>query len=559
MTQIALVPHLIRKDLRHVGILFAVWGFLLLVQGALIGSGFNTSDMTWQIIYTVLAMGIPMLQALVIIILVPILIQDEPLAGDRAFWLTRPISRSTLLTAKTAFIALFLVAPPLVVEILIFAANGILAGDIARAIPQVLYLSLTLIIPIAALATLTPSFAKFALWLVVTWVTGAVVGGILQIGRFISNPDAILEIAQNTTLLVSAGIVAGICTIVGGLVVIIHQYLTRKTRLSVLIFAATYLLSMSLPAFWTYDFLKEPEPPANAQDFPSDTVTVSLKPNFVSSSDSVRLGNSGIRRTTLQGTINFGNVPPGYLFRITDIKGTLSWPNGPKIHSSPIYSFEYQQDEWWPSAISYALDGIPVINSTDRDLELRAHIFELPTTDFQQQRAPLPTLDERIFMTAKKLTVQGRVPLREGARMRFGSRQIEIAEVLKQSTGCRLILHERTINLWSTKTFQSFSPVQMLSRGDSIYLLVNRQRNEAVLAKRSYDFDFASMMLQINTPLINRSVPVQFTGEKGDKDATQIDDAWLADAELVLLSAQSAGSITRELHVENFQLKPKRK
>ncbi|HEX4576336.1 MAG TPA: hypothetical protein VH117_03215 [Edaphobacter sp.] len=92
------------------------------------------------------------------------LIHDESLVGDNQFWVTRPYRWQSLLAAKALFLLAFLYLP-------IFVAQGVLLAEAGfhpvNYLPGLLYnlvlLTCVLVLPIAAIATVTPNFARFTL------------------------------------------------------------------------------------------------------------------------------------------------------------------------------------------------------------------------------------------------------------------------------------------------------------------------------------------------------------------------------------------------------------
>jgi regulation of enolase protein 1 (concanavalin A-like superfamily) len=121
--------HLIRKDLRALRWLLALWVFACLThlglrlmqhargEGALPGSFWGTIENSerWDYLAVVF---LPVL-------LIPILLQLDPLRRPLAFWKSVPIGRNRLLKAKFAMLAGFFIALPLVCEIIYFSWVGL--------------------------------------------------------------------------------------------------------------------------------------------------------------------------------------------------------------------------------------------------------------------------------------------------------------------------------------------------------------------------------------------------------------------------------------------------
>jgi hypothetical protein len=96
--------------------------------------------------------------------LVSQLIHEESLAGNRQFWITRPYSWRHLLAAKLLFVVVFVNVPLLAAQIAILAAAGYqpLAG-LPRLLWMQLAVTMVLIAPAIALATVTRNLAQFVM------------------------------------------------------------------------------------------------------------------------------------------------------------------------------------------------------------------------------------------------------------------------------------------------------------------------------------------------------------------------------------------------------------
>jgi hypothetical protein len=153
--------HIFRKDVRGLWIYIAqvlVMTLLFAISGALRAA--RPLDPRLSEFDT--AFGFLML--LVWGILVGMLIQAEPLVGDRHFWLTRPYSWRSLLAAKLLFLGAFILLPKLLADMAILAAHGfaplpLLPGLISR----LAALAVFDLLPVALIAAMCPNFLTFAL------------------------------------------------------------------------------------------------------------------------------------------------------------------------------------------------------------------------------------------------------------------------------------------------------------------------------------------------------------------------------------------------------------
>jgi hypothetical protein len=111
-------------------------------------------------------------------------IHAERPAGDRQYWITRPIPWGTVLAAKAAFIAAFFHLPLLAVQMISLAANGVSPlPHVPGLIGGQIWFGALAVIPVVALAAVTEGIVAFILsglagvagcFFVATWLTGRV-------------------------------------------------------------------------------------------------------------------------------------------------------------------------------------------------------------------------------------------------------------------------------------------------------------------------------------------------------------------------------------------------
>ena len=96
--------------------------------------------------------------------LIALSVLEEPLAGDRHFWLTRPHRWPALLAAKLIFALIFVHVPSLIADAYMLAAHGFPPFE---SLPQLLWKQLAfaafVTLPALALAAMIPSFTHFML------------------------------------------------------------------------------------------------------------------------------------------------------------------------------------------------------------------------------------------------------------------------------------------------------------------------------------------------------------------------------------------------------------
>ena len=155
-----MILHLFKNDLRRSRVLLSLWGALVLIQSLLAVWTIHPGDQVVQYIYIAVLKLVPVFQGLLLVVVIPFLVHEEPLVGTTAFWFTRPIRRSTFLKSK-AFCDYSHRAAAFA-EIAVLAANGITGHDISLAIPEIVMSELKAVVFIGLLAAITPNFGRFA-------------------------------------------------------------------------------------------------------------------------------------------------------------------------------------------------------------------------------------------------------------------------------------------------------------------------------------------------------------------------------------------------------------
>jgi len=199
------------------------------------------------------------------------LIHDESLVGESQFWVTRPYQWQKLLAAKALFLVAFLHLPIFIAQIVLLAAAGF--HPIAY-LPGLLYnlvlLTGVLVLPIAAIATITSNFSRLVLT-----ILGAVVYLALIIWAltFVHPPDPFSfpnpyegKLTFTLFFLIS-------------LLVIVLQYATRSTwRSRSLLLALPFLVIACSLAWPIQTLVRHLYPPLAATEQPPVQLTFDPDP-----------------------------------------------------------------------------------------------------------------------------------------------------------------------------------------------------------------------------------------------------------------------------------------
>ncbi len=238
----SLIPHLVRKDFRRAGVLLAIWCPILILSVVLdtkidlfldergpaqdVGTPSSAEiDFAAVVLVGLLVVSLDLLMRAAI---VSKLVHDDATVGSTAFWLSRPITGGTLLASKAILLALSLIPADIAVRLL---ASNHLSGSPSTS-PEVFLMPVVSTAVFMMLAVLTPSLAGMALlggiMAGVTWGAFLALGWLAM--PFVGGED-IADVATNAVTRNAPWLLLlGVCV-----AVICHQYLTRRTKRSLVI------------------------------------------------------------------------------------------------------------------------------------------------------------------------------------------------------------------------------------------------------------------------------------------------------------------------------------
>ncbi len=204
--------HVFKKDARR---LWWAVGLTLLLLGTLARQDAWRSDSIPGSIEGWLNVIVPFAWAC----LLGLVVEQDPLVGDRQFWITRPHSRAMLLGAKLLFAAIFIHVASFAADCYILASRGF---SPVQFLPELLWkqiiLAAALTLPSLALAVLFRNFTQFMVGALAIVVAIVVLTGTYQLRPIARLPSD--EVRTSVVVLLICGAAAAI---------ILLQYLGRKT------------------------------------------------------------------------------------------------------------------------------------------------------------------------------------------------------------------------------------------------------------------------------------------------------------------------------------------
>jgi tetratricopeptide (TPR) repeat protein len=544
----SLLWHQIKKDVLRLRWLLGLWSILIVLQAALLAtSAFVSRGWALHLAYKLVAMLLPLLQILAMVVIVPLLVHEEPLVGTTAAWFTRPLSRRMLLASKTSFILAALVVAPLAAELVALKVNDARPSELALAAAEIALTQCGLVAALAALAALTPNFARFMTWGAAVWIVHTLAASGLMIRSMLGGAEGLLALADRAALRTSMVVSLG-SALVAGAAVVAHQYLTRRTRRSVVIAVCGLVASFLLSMDWTWKRPLRPAAPTGR-----GVVQLWVDPESVSSMDAFSLQTLAHPRKKVSARVDCVRTPPNTFCEIDDLRGTLKYQDGSAV---PV---EQPRGPSLPrlhtASLERALGGPSIVNSGL--LSADADLFEIDRAVYTQRGQTPAVLEGDGTVTLKRYRVVEALPLQRGAFHADGAERVTITDVLRGPGTCQVVLLQRKLRLLLSDRPDALPGFAATLFGPVSYVLVNTERKQAFVPEFVPSFNLGetlSQMMPAAQRVSHEAVSLMFTSESRFEKRPRLDDAWLDGASLVLVEADVQGRAAAHFSVPDFVL-----
>jgi hypothetical protein len=546
-----LITHLVKTDIRRLWALLVVWLALLALRGALLGANVSPADHATRELFGTLGNLVPKLEIMLLFVIVPLLVLADPLVGTTAFWLTRPISRQALFQSKTLFVAAVLILPAVLVNVIVFMANGLTLRDVALAVPETVMAQVSLVMVAAVLAAVTPGFGRYAIVGVAFAVALEGSEMVVQWARSYVDSASVMRRQLDFSLARSSFVATSLWIMVAGGIVVAHQYFTRKTARSIAAAALFAAAALAAQHLWAWDFLAPRLPESAAPPFDLSKVKVEMHGSINTNEE---MAARGVPQKELWTSIDEEGVPTSYLLLPKRVRPHLQSADGTALETREPRENQLVI-ETHSNALDSALGGIPVINAGDAQTAVTT-LFTMSEDAYHQYRDQPLSFWADIDFEAVKFAVAAEMPVTKGARFDHGSLRIMITGILRQPDGVDILLRERQPNLLLDRA-NRFSPMPQPHSYWPVYVLRNKKRKEAVMQNRD-NGQWRSGPPLGEEPLVNRAVHLSFGPEPMcNRLIPTLNDEWLADAELVRLDPAPALSFWKRLAVKDLKLNGK--
>jgi len=549
-----LTLHLVAWDLRCLRPYLGLWLGLLVLQAGLFLSYIELPDHFLQpnsgfpseireVLLALLTWLVAVLKICLLAVLVARLVHKDPTVGDTAFWLSRPLSGVRLLAGKSLFLLLAVILPSLLVEAVLLLICGVTPLDTLRSLPQILLLMLLAVASLTMLAAVTTDLARTGLLGVLVFLGLAVLATLLLVWR-----TARRALASDFDSDFGIGLPgAALVLVATALIVIAHQFLTRRTVRSRVLLSSGVASASWFLASWSLHTMTPGAAPADDAGIPDvPGIVASIERHSLSLAQAKVVerrfgppfGATEAGSVLLKGTIALDPLPPGVLATPVRITARLRSRFGVSV-STPFYSRGRQ----WEPVSSNPLS--PPIDQGEAALLARlpregVWLFRLSESDYERYRGvPLVYSGEVTFLVQRAEFAT--LPLVEGTRFDRGSDHTLILGVGRRRGSLTVRLSETRHRLRGE------------DRTEIRWLLVNRSRGE-FLTGGSLDSTALS-----SPPLLSGIFPMLEARRSTLRfhplpDGVEMDAAWIEGAELVRLETSDLGRFSKWVRMEGLVL-----
>lgn len=530
----SLVWHIVRKDFRRLAGPLALWLLLLLGHVSLLfvweGQVDSNSAALEGKRYFVSTCGAIVLG--VGFILAAWLVMEDSLVSSTAFWRSRAISGTRLLAAKTLGALLMFGVLPAVVLTPVWLGCGFSPHELGHAARELVAAQALCSLGAFALGCLTETSGQFLVRL---------------IGGFIILPVYLFYVRGDASFMsswqygeVSPEVRDARHLLVLGLLVLIplgmtlHQFLTRRTRHTWLLFLAGLGLLLLAGRCWSWDFPARPGQQAWSSDQTAAPGFVFTADKFTASTMQLSGRNFPV---TLEGRVTA--VEPGQHVRIDQVQ--TGWVGRAEPRSGPRLAGVAANGQP-PAAAVRAIAGLP---TTKPGPTAWAAIGAENSGLLELAQAQSWQLRGTVQATVLRGEALGELPLVAGAELRSGSSLTRIKSIKWVEDNLVVLLEER--DAWLTAdagTYShSYDPAKRRTRpaADSFLVL-----------HRASAFDQLPAVEDIGTIKADSIVVGRRNLVLTPPDGAGED--WLAGAVLVKVRFAPAATITRPLAGESLTL-----
>ena len=533
-----LIPHLAWHDLRSQRVPLLMWaGILALLPAALVLDSVPLLRLAAR-------PGLLGLRFLLTGLLAALIIQGDSLVGTTAFWLTRPITRTTLLVSKLVSLATVLVVVPWVVVLIVWWSMGAVPADVLRAATAVAIEQGVVTLLAAMAACITSSLTHFVV---------AVVAGVALVGAAGGSVQPL--VVRFWPFLVGRGWQPDVFVVtlfVLGLPIIVYQYIRRRERRSAAMVMVALLAATAAGLAWSSEPPARPPRAVDRSVINPEEVVVSLVGETIFEQNwREEVGGVVVPRTRISAVVTADTGSDAVVLMATAVDSRLTFSDQTVSDrvTAPIGRvwvprssarkdlFQLFQRAWQSALGTSEVLASPAVAAVPVG---RIAVATVPADVAERHKGEPMTLDATVTFQAHRYRVRGAIAARPGARFAVPGSAIEITSVSASPAGASIRFREAKVR---SRLSEAMSLPQ--------FCLRNTVRREAV----RLEIGRTAIALLTLSNAIDMTTGTWHVGVASDPaTASRIDAAWLEGAELVGLEWEDLGTFTRPLHAE-FTLK----
>ncbi|MBN1521494.1 MAG: HEAT repeat domain-containing protein [Candidatus Aureabacteria bacterium] len=548
------VMHVIKKDIFRLKVPIVIWMGLVLLKTAYSLWGahllINMENFELQTILPIFDTLISYLQTIMIIIIIPLVVHEDPVTGSTAFWYTRPISRKTMLFSKALFIVSLFVILPLMFEVLTLIMNSVKMKYVLLAVPEILLESLSLVVPFFFLASMTPKFSRYALIgfsLVAVYYIGSTV---IEIGAYFFETRFLSSLTRTLTLRLSRSVAVDVFIVLWGSFFIFLQYRTRKTSRTVAAFILGFFIMALIKYYWPWDFLKLKTPKKEQVVLLKD-IDLKLMKDRIFVNDHFRREDDEERIKVINSEYDIRCSDLScfaVIHKIHDAQIVLD--DKTKLVSKTDLSGFYYSQKGAMGPLQSVLGDVKVLNPKGPDYSY-TNLFSIDEDELMRHKEEKAQFIAQAEVYVYDYVVTSVLPLKPGAKDFYGAEQFVFFDVLEKRSEITVILVEKKANMVFEKKPESFSHFisdHMITK--KLYVLRNPKRKEAIIPE--YTSSFSDYYAFKGQRLVTDVERLRYSLFNNMRESIGVDKDWLKDAELVRVDAVFRGGCQKPLKIEDF-------
>jgi len=557
----SLVLHLVRWDVRRFQVLLALW--LLLVAATVLLEGAWPSIAVGMAARNTVGLAgnlLALADVLFGVALITLVVQDQPLVGTSAFWMTRPIPPRALLAAKLVLLTGAMVLVPVLAETMLMMAYRVPAREIAAVAAQSALFRAFWLGIVMVFAAFTPNMAKFALAvsgvILAAIVTLVTIATILTDGAEDRPPIPTAEDLYDPT----PGVLSTVILIGAAAITLAILYRTRVRPRAVAIGVAGIAVAWAAGTVWPWPLLAPTlETPAWAAD-PS-TLKLSASAQAVKVADDI---------------VDFGAPPPSWKvarapMRLFGLAAGWSAGVGLRETSIRVEGREELNSGTRAAFARVAIDDAQSVQTNEvvrrllnveRLIEWRqdktaenAVVMVARTPDLRRLGADRGTYEGRFLVSLTRHDIEAVLPLRSGVAVELGAYRVAIDRIRPSQS--RISVLARKSNARSVFMREPRSRIEYYLRNvqtsEAVQGLYRELRTDATLL-RFLPFIAGVSSDSEDTGFRPVAIEVNFSTGYGGPQEIVFDNTWLERGEIVVVRSSEAGTVERRLAIADFPI-----